>query len=391
MDEQNINRFLYLIKEIPSLKFDGTRYIIDGSYKSKFEELRVDFDEFGDKLHLKTKAIFSGENVKYFEALESEVKSSDIANSILLISSVGLAIKYNPADSSFVEYGNKNDVTLRKFRNIISYFKLFNFLKEKSFCDYFNDADNEIVFYSSVNGIIKVKYDSIPVVSEKDDITKKITELISLATPIQVSSFFKNSLYTISKGTGTIRISEIINQSEDVIAITKRDYELVSKQFDFEKFKDSLYKEKEKYFTSIREIISKIFSQAVGVPISISASVFATYKVSDDIFMLLLVLLAFGLYVAFYIKIQCTYKADLLEVERDFSSSFDIISTKSGLSNDVIGKEKQKIVNKISSTKTIITWLITIVCALGILVIGYIVYEIIYSESFSLIKGLLKK
>jgi hypothetical protein len=105
--------------------------------------------------------------------------------------------------------------------------------------------------------------------------------------------------------------------------------------------------------------------------------------------MLLLVLLAFSLYVAFYIKIQCIYKADLLEVENDFNASFDIISTKSGLSGQVIGEEKQKIIKNISSTKTMITWLITIVCALGLLVVGYIVYEIIYSESFSLVKWLL--
>ncbi len=93
-------------------------------------------------------------------------------------------------------------------------------------------------------------------------------------------------------------------------------------------YKDSLYKEKEKYFLSIREIINKIFSQAVGIPISISATVFASYKVSDDNLMLLIVLLTFFIYVVFYIKIQLIYRADIGELKNDFTKDFDVIKSK---------------------------------------------------------------
>jgi hypothetical protein len=382
MNSDSVNKYLSLVAGAKTLSFDGVRYVVGDNEKSVVENQGVDFEEFGNLLHLKLKSFFLDENVKYLEAIESEISHVDINSSVLFISLHGNVIRFDPNGNTFQEYGNTNEMALSKVRNTIYYFKLFAFFKAKPFSDYFNDADNEIVFYSSVNGIIKVTYESIPVIPSGVNLVENITELISLASPIQVAPFFKNSLYTVSNQSGIIRISDIINKADEVISVTKRDYELVSKQFDFEKFRNALNKEKEKYFTSIREIVGKIFGQAVSIPISISASVFTTYKVSNEDILVLLITLAFMLYIAFYIKLQLSYRQDIIEIENDFSQSFLIITEKSGLDTKVIESEGNKIRRKISSTKQTIAWLIGIVCSLGVLFCIYSAYQIFLANLF---------
>lgn len=387
MTEEKINQILELIQNSPSVSFNGEKYLLPENSKELVDKYNVPYDETANGLELNLKQFFSGNSLNYFESLESEIRSKDVLSDFYVITKTGALIKYSFSGQSYLEWGKKEPKSMETIKNHVSYLNLFNYFKSNNFCDYFNDANNEIIIYSSVNGIIKIKYDTIPTIPSGGNVPEKVQEIIRICSSIEVAPFFKNSIYTFSNGTGLMNLKDIIEYSKDLISITKRDYELVSKQFDFDKFRDSLYKEKEKYFTSIRELISKIFGQAVGIPISISASVFATYKVSDDVFMLLLVLLAFGLYAAFYLRIQFVFRADLKEIEQSFKKDFDIIKTKSGLAEEVINEERNKITAKISSTQMIINWLIGLVSFLSLLVLFYVIYEIIYSESVSLIKS----
>lgn len=387
MTEEKINQILELIQNSPSVSFNGEKYLLPENSKVLVDKYNVPYDETANGLELNLKQFFSGISLKYFESLESEIRSKDVLSDFYVITKTGALIKYSFPGQSYLELGKKEPKSTETIKNHVSYLTLFNYLKSNNFCDYFNDANNEIIIYSSVNGIIKIKYDTIPTIPSGGNVPEKVQEIIKICSSIEVAPFFKNSIYTFSNGTGLMNLKDIIEHSKDLISITKRDYELVSKQFDFDRFRDSLYKEKEKYFTSIRELISKIFGQAVGIPISISASVFATYKVSDDVFMLLLVLLAFGLYAAFYLRIQFVFRADLKEIEQSFEKDFDVIKTKSGLAEEVINEERNKITAKISSTQMIIDWLIGLVSFLSLLVLFYVIYEIIYSESVSLIKS----
>lgn len=385
-----IENIIAFFSKVASINFDGAQYFVGSEEKNTVEEYGISYEEFGDQLKLKIKSLFPEQNVRYLEALESEIKSSDLQSSILVVSKEGALFTYSPDSNVCTTNGTGSDAEYTRFQNLIAYYRLFNQFRIAPFCDYFNSANSELVFYNSANGIIKIKYDVIPVIVTKSNLTPTSNRLIELAQSIEVSPFLKNSFYTISKGTGLLKFTEIIAQGEEIVSITKRDYELASKKFDFENFRKSLYKEKEKYFTGIREIISKIFSQAIGIPISISASVFATYKVSDNSFMLILVLLAYALYVAFYIKVQTVYRADLLEVEKDFLQSFSIISDESGIPPETIDVEKQKVQRKINSTKDIIFWSIWLVAFLSLLVVVYIVYEIFFNETSSFVKFLMK-
>ena len=307
----------------------------------------------------------------YHELLNNIFTAKVIENDYLVYDNLGNYFLYfnkrkesNVLKSDF--YTNIN--------NLHSRYLLYNFLKSDNFSDHHNDANYEIIIYNQTKGIFKINYQQINSKKFDFNIEPIVINLINIGSPVELKPFFKNALFEISSSKISIHINEIISQAKEIIELSQRNYDLVSKQFDFDKFKDSLYKEKEKYFTNIREIVNKIFSQAIGIPLSISAAVFTTYKVSNDVFMLLIIWISYITYVIFYIKIQMFYKGDLLELKSDFNNDFSIIKSKSGLSNSIINFEKDKIENKLKKAIGMIGLLIGITFVLSILFSIYIIY-----------------
>ena len=386
---ERIASFISFTNEVKGIAFSDGNFTIPQSEQTTLTKFQMEGDVYGTIIRLQLKRFFTGFSVKYNQELNSEVKADEVDSDFLVVDAIKKsAILFEKGQ--YEQFGVSDKALLTYLKNVVSYFQLFNFLKSKEFCDYFNSANNQIVVYSSVKGVYKINYETIPVIPQDTDIEKDISEFIRNANPIELRPFFKSSIFSFTNGTGFIKLNELIKNSVEIIFAAKRDHDLVLKQFDFENFRDSLYKEKEKYFTNIREIINKIFSQAVGIPVSISAAVFATYKVSDDTLMLLLVMLSFIVYVFFYVKIQLVYKSDIKEIQTDFNTDFDIIISKSGLLPDIINREKVKLKNKISSSLTMLNYLIGTVIFLGLLVCLYIYYEIWRSETFCFIKLLMK-
>lgn len=338
---------------------------------------------------IKIKSYLKIENVFCFDKLEQYFDCGHLKKSFCVFDNTGNYCYHDPLKLTYF-WNDKVDENFKlTCTNLFSYYKFYSYLISEDFADHHNDANTEIVIYSSANGIFRITYDTLPQNDFNFDISAFVEELISISTPVQIRSFFKNALFTFSNGKGYIAISEIIKEANQIVDTTKRDFELASKEFNFDRFRDALIKEKEKYFNSIREIINKIFSQAIGIPISISASVFATYKVDNDSFMLFIVLLAFALYVAFYIKFQFIYKNELIDLNTDFERDFEIIKYKSGLPIESIKFEKEKIEKKIQKSILMINWLIGLVIAMGFLVFFYILYQISLSQTILLIKRII--
>ncbi len=359
---------------------EGNRFFAKAKNQVSFENLcktnSLETERQGEKILLKIKSFLNGIDLISFSELETYFEYDFITKDFVILSNTGEYYYYQAEKKSVEASTSASADFLTKCKNIFSYYILYDFLKSEDFSDHHNDANSEIVIYSSSKGIFRIIYDSLPIIEDSKDIAAKITKLISRVEPVQIRSFFKNALFTFSNGKGIISINEIINKTDELIDTAERDFELASKQFDFDKFRDSLHKEKEKYFNSIRDIINKIFSQAIGIPISITATVFATYKVNDDNVMLSIVLSAFLLYVCFYIKIQLVYKADIKELKNDFLNDFEIIKSKSGLPEKDINSEKSEVDRKLNSSLSMINWLIGTVIGLGLLVACYILYEI---------------
>ncbi|MBS1686835.1 MAG: hypothetical protein JSS76_19005 [Bacteroidetes bacterium] len=341
-----------------------------------------DFDAIGVRtsvedgiLKIKAKS-FIGENCFYYEAIPQHFNLGTVDTHFSVISLTGQFCSYS-LDDGFSFGGNATPEFQWFCQNLVNYFKLYRFLISKDFSDHHNHANTEIVLYNSAKGIFKIRYETVPTIPDNPEYTSAIKSLLEYAKPIGLMSFFKNTLYSVSGGNDFICLNDAIAKAQEIVSITRRDYALVSKQFDFDKFRDSLYKEKDKYFQGIRDIVNKIFAQAIGVPISISAALFASYKVSDSVFLVLLVLGSFTLYIVFYVNVQWSYRNDLKEFEADFLANFKIIESKSGLPEDVVEIERLKVKDKIDSSLGMVQRLIEFVIALGLLFYCYI-FHLLY-------------
>lgn len=367
--------------ELNKFYFNSTAFI--SSIESNLNSNGVQFDKQPEKVLIKVRSFLDNINIVPFSSIEKFFDEKLINESYLILNTNG---NYLYHDNKRIFWSEK---VIEQFKikclNFISYYKLFNLLKKENFSDHHNDANTELIFYSSAKGIFKIKYETEPEIIGTEEITRQVEQLLELVESIQFKPFLKNALFNFSKDKCSISILEIIQEAKGISETTKRDYELASKLFDFDKFRDSLYKEKEKYFNGIREIVNKIFSQAIGIPISISATVFATYKIDDEPIILGIVLISFILYVILYVRLQITYKSDLKEIKKDFETDFKIIEEKSGLPKDIIKREETKVKKKLDNSISIVNWIVGTVIILGVLLAIYILYQIDYSEIIKII------
>lgn len=367
-----IDIFLKLCDSTKAVQFEKDYYVIPDSFNNEVSASGIDSEVYGSQLRLNLRKYFGDCGIQFEEAAGKSIQHYSATDPVVWISTTGSCI-YEPTTDLIVSKGNPDPDQQRIFRNTIAYLKFFEFLK--AIADYWNSANTEFIFYNSVSGIIKIKFEPAPIIDFQGEITSELSQLQSLAGSPEITSVFVNAIFQLSMGTGEITLKQVIIDRKKVIDITKRDHELISKKFDFAKFRNSLYVEKEKYFKDIKEVVNKIFSQAIGIPISIGASVFTTYKIQGDNMVIGLVLVAFLGYMAFYLRLQWIYKQDLSEVGSQFEEDFAIIAADSGLPASTISGEKKKIENKISSVRLIQNWLIGLVIGLGILVSIFMVSQ----------------
>ncbi|TGE06302.1 hypothetical protein [Hymenobacter fodinae] len=258
-----------------------------------------------------------------------------------------------------------------------------------SICDYNNDIAHELVYHTSTKGVFKLPYSVVlPQLNDEIDYSKPINTTINKLSDINYQLFFKNQLADFIKRTDNNYFTNLLLNIEAISSSTDKDLDLYIKNFSWESFRSKLYSEKDKYFASLREILGKIMTQLIAVPISISATIFATYKVKDP-YILLLVGIAFTAYVIFVIHIQCMYYKDVAEIKHDFERDFNTISSKSGLEPSVINFEKDKIERRIKNvTNLIIIFSITITI-LGCLFNFFLAQQYFSSIAIKIILGLL--
>lgn len=276
-------------------------------------------------------------------------------------------------EQQFYELGSAASL-LPSISNAIAYYRLYDFLKSPDFADHHNSADQEIIIYSSTKGILKIGYE--PIAPEfETGIADKVDRVLAALTDQQFRTYFKNSLFDLSEGNHTT-LNAIIIKNKMILSAAKRDLEIALRQFDFEKFRDALYSQKEKFFIDIRDLLAKIYGQIVGIPISITAAVYATYKTEHEVTVPILILISFIVYVVIYLIIQWSYYQDIKEIQTDFLRDFNIIKTQSGLPQQDINQEYDKVDRKITTTLNIAKSLMVAIVLLGISVAIFIAMQI---------------
>lgn len=269
---------------------------------------------------------------------------------------------------------------IRIITNCVSYSRILHHLLKKSepedllYDGDYNVAEGVIVLHSSSNGVFKILHkQSIPEFSQS--ITQSGELLIKYSTG-QYKPYFINALFATQQNELSISIEDLILNARTLTDSTRRNFELAQKQFDFAKFKDALLVEKDKYFSSIRDVVGKIFTQVIGIPISLTGAVYASYKLSGDQTAIVVIIIAFIIYTFFYLILQYGNYRDLKELRRDFMRSFVVIRTKSGLPKAVVNREYQVIIGRFRRYLRVLRIIMLVVITLMVLAAGYMLAQL---------------
>lgn len=260
--------------------------------------------------------------------------------------------------------------------NQIAYNHFVKLLKSKVFADDYNNISNQLFLYSLDKGVYKLKMPSpAPIFDDKTN----FYELVNLFSMKYKSTdfilHFKNQLYNLPVIAENKRVEYIVSVLSELIHDADMEYQLFSKKFSFKKLRTELRQEKETYFKSLTEVLSKITTQIISVPISISAAVLASYK--SEGWLQILILIVFWGYTYFVLKIHGIYLNDVTDLERTLEKDFEVLNRESGYNQGEIEIEKVSIQTKIDIIKSIIRFFKVSFIVIAIILSGFIIWKLL--------------
>lgn len=128
-----------------------------------------------------------------------------------------------------------------------------------------------------------------------------------------------SNLSVVEKGK---RLEVLLKKLNEIIYVASQNFEIYIHDLSLENLKKDFIEHKNKYFIQLRDILSKLTNQIIGLPIVIGASVFSTYKVSDSISTLLIILGVFFLYSFYTVFLLKLQREDIQDIKRSFQSDF---------------------------------------------------------------------
>jgi hypothetical protein len=287
-----------------------------------------------------------------------------------------IAILYYKKSKLLFYCKTSEDTTNYFIPNQISYNQFIELLKSKVFADSYDVVSRQLLLYSLDKGVYKIELPILPPILDDSKNFKEQVKLFSIkyASPDFILHF-KNQLYNLPIIAEVDRIQYIISVLSELINNADMEYQLFSKKFSFKKLRTELRQEKETYFKSLTEVISKITTQIISVPISISAAVLASYK--SEGWLQILILIVFWGYTYFVLKIHGMYLNDVTDLECTLGRDFEIINRESGYNKGEIDLEQKSIQAKIDNIKSIICLFKVSFIVIATILSGYIIWELL--------------
>jgi hypothetical protein len=348
-------------------------------YTSELNNLGISCDPIEDnKIEIELSKKNIGIKIFYNEGHFLKDFSKDDFNEDLAI------LNYNESFLLFSSTNNKsfnnNGELDRDFfiENTYYYIKTLEFISNiNQFAEYTSNAYREIIIISPQKGKLIISYPNIkeklPPFNRIKPNCEKLFDRINNTKGYP--SFFKNELFDLLKNEERIsRYPKFLLRLDVLLESADRSFEIYLNNFSFDDLKDKLKKDQETYFSKLRDILSKVFSQILAIPISISATVFASYK-TDDFYIKVLIISAFTIYTIFSMYLLNMLNKDVREIENDFNEEEPIIIKKSKLPLVTIEKETNKVKRRIKEIHCTIKIFRYIVFILLILLSFYMFFK----------------
>lgn len=233
------------------------------------------------------------------------------------------------------EFLNFSDEKSWLFENATYYYKTLELFEQQEhkedhifyFVDHFNKTLRTIIFTSlNKEGKLTISYPKgLPSLNSKKSIKESVSKLIEAFSKENkhYPKFIKSELFkSLIKEKKEMRIIKLFDNMEEVLNIAEQNFELYLTELSLDKFKTDYIEYKEKFFLQLRDILGKVTSQVLALPISLTAAAFASYKTANDVKIFALVTLVFFLYTIYATFLLRLYKYDLRDIEQTFDRDF---------------------------------------------------------------------
>jgi hypothetical protein len=266
----------------------------------------------------------------FFDEIEFKQKWRKAVNSKkdIAILNFGSIPKYYSIEKKIC-YNNFSADDSFYFKNLFAYRDFIDFFISKSngdysdfqFVDNFDENSRKLFFTSSKEpGKLVISYPvELPNFDDTINYSNILIKLISSFEPVNkhLPLFIKNEIfkYFNNKNDCTGFVTLFINL-KSILALANKNYQIYLHDLSLDKIKTDYKDYKQKYFSSQNEILSKITTQVIALPISIAASAFSLYGLKGEIIPTLIVLFGIVSYIVYVTFILSIYFSDIINLNK---------------------------------------------------------------------------
>lgn len=232
------------------------------------------------------------------------------------------------------ELNEKNHI----FSNSISYFELLDFFEKESvatntdfeFTDFFSKTTRKITLASIIERK-KISFiypqTGIPDLSFENNYREDFNLFQKLyGENNYYPVFLKNSILSKLDGTNGEVFKDFFDKLNLICKEAKLNFGVYLHNLSLDKIKSDYRDFKKKYYSVQNDILSKISSQIIALPLSIAGSAFAINKLKDSTFGVIAICIGLLLFLVYMSYIISIYWKDLIIVQREMKRDYTLLS-----------------------------------------------------------------
>ena len=241
-------------------------------------------------------------------------------------------------------------------QNAICYLEFIEKFESSELITYHDDARREFVVISPENGKLQIGYPlSLPNIPDELILANHLDVFCKRNKTPEFQVFFREQLIaSLSSANKEERFPQLTYDIINIIESSERNYETYLNKFSFEELKKNFRKERDEYFVSIREILSKLLDKIVSIPISISAAALAIYNLKSEPTYVAIVTIAFIIYSIFACYLLRLLQNDVWEIKISLDNDLEIIKKSSNIPADMLLYEGNKVYVKLNRLHIVI-------------------------------------
>jgi hypothetical protein len=268
------------------------------------------------------------------------VKLNSLGSTDVAILHYSPSTNYYFDHKSKITYVNQNQINNDNFyHNYLKYWEFLSFLKDNEhkedynfhFVDYFSmDKSLFILTTAKKEGKLTVNFPEIhlyldPKINYSDRFDRffKAFDDTNKTLPKFIKSEFFAQLSTISKED---RFKILIEKLDIICEIAEQNFDIYLQDLSLDNFKKDYLASKDKYFSSLRDILNKIGNQAIGLPVTVTAILIAANNIGTNILSSLLLIFAVVVYNIFTVMVIQIQRSELMDLRGRFRSEFESLS-----------------------------------------------------------------